>query len=123
MRSGIRVSWLALVAAGCLVAGCGDGDGGEASGEDLAAFCAAVEAVDGTDGTTEDAVVLDALAQFRRTAPPEVRGDVDLVTDNLILNDYPDGVEPSMEEASVEELTEAGSRLATYVEEHCGREA
>ncbi len=83
------------------------------------AFCAAIEALDRTDGTTEESIVLDVLDEVRRTAPPEISDAVDTASDTLIANNYPGGVEPGMQEASIEDTHAAGERLSAYVDEHC----
>jgi hypothetical protein len=87
--------------------------------EGIAEFCAAVAALDQTDGTTEDSVALAAFEAVRRTAPAEIRADVDLVVDTIIVNDFPSGVQPSMEAAPYEEHAPASARLGAYVEANC----
>ncbi len=82
-------------------------------------FCAAVKALDDTDGTTEDSIVLEAFDEMKRTAPDEVRDDVVLLSDTLIVNDYPAGADDSMTAAPVEVSAAAGDRLGAYVNENC----
>lgn len=86
---------------------------------DIDEFCAAVAALDQTDGTTDASVVLPAINELRGAAPAEIRDDVNLVSDTLIVNNYPSGVEPSMEAAPFEVLDHARARLGAYVEKHC----
>ena len=110
--------------------GCGDtsdGDvaaspptsGTEATAVDQDAFCAAVEALDQTDGTTDEAIVLDVIDELRRTAPSEIRDDVDIALVTLIVNNYPGGVEPDMVAASIEDSAAAGAWISAFVEERC----
>jgi|GEM_PF-1373995 len=82
-------------------------------------FCLAVTALDQTDGTTDPSVVLPIIEDLREAAPSEIQADVTLVSDTLIVNNYPSGTEPSMEAAPFDELDPARARLAAYVETNC----
>ncbi len=75
--------------------------------------------LDDTDGTAEASVVLAAIDDLRSASPAEIRADVDLVSDTLIVNNYPDAADPSMEVAPFDELDPASARLASYVEAKC----
>lgn len=101
---------------------CGeDGDPAESGrGDDIGRFCAAVEALDATDGTTEDRIVIDALEAMRQSAPAEIRDDVGLLADFAMLTDYPAAADDSMSAPSPEERIPAARRVSGYVEEHCG---
>ncbi len=113
---------LALVTLLAVTAGACGGDSDERAGdgpEDVAAFCAAVEALDGTDGTTQDDIVIAALEDMKRTAPGEVRDDVVLLADTLIVNDYPQAADDSMEAASPDAGRPASERLAAFVDANC----
>lgn len=83
------------------------------------AFCAAVEELDRTDGTTDSTVVIAAIDEMRRTAPAEIRDDVNRSLDSLVVSNYPDAADPSMEEMSLEEREAAANRMVAYVEQHC----
>ena len=85
----------------------------------LDAFCASVAALDETDGTTDAAVTLAAIDDLRNTAPDEIRVDIDLVADTLIVNNYPERAEPSMRAAPFDDLDPARARLASYVKQNC----
>lgn len=89
---------------------------------EVKAFCAALEGLDQTDGTTEASIALGAFAEVKRTAPAEVRDDVTVVSDTIIVNNYPTGVEPGMEAAPFDVLNPASERLAAYADEHCNAE-
>ena len=86
---------------------------------DLEEFCSAVAVLDQTDGTTDPAVVLPAIDSLRQTAPAEIRADVDLFSDTLIANNYPEGTTPSMTAAPFDDLNPASDRLGAYVETNC----
>jgi hypothetical protein len=86
---------------------------------DVEPFCAAAQILDQTDGTTDTATAVAAIDELRRTAPAEIRADVDLISDTMIINNFPDATDPSMRKASLEELNAAGARVGHYVDEHC----
>lgn len=86
---------------------------------DVEAFCAAVTALDQTDGTTDAAIAVAAFDELRRTAPAEIRDDVNLVSDTMIINNYPDAADPSMQKATLDEMNAAGARVGAYADEHC----
>jgi len=75
--------------------------------------------LDGTDGTTQDDIVIAALEDMKRTAPGEVRDDVVLLADTLIVNDYPQAADDSMEAASPDAGRPASERLAAFVDANC----
>lgn len=83
-------------------------------------FCAAVRALDATDGTTAQEEVLQALADMVRTAPGQVREDVRVLADNLIIDNYPSAVTAAMKRSSVAVGAAAGQRVGAFVEQHCG---
>lgn len=85
----------------------------------LEAFCDSIAVLDDTDGTTDASVVLTAIDDLRDTSPAEIRADIDLVSDTLIVNNYPDGADPSMEAAPFDQLDPARARLAAYVASNC----
>ena len=117
------MSLVAVAAASTAAAGCGEDTGaGTATSTptDLAAFCSSIEVLDDTDGTTEASVVLAAIDDLRDSSPAEIREDVDLLSDTLIVNNYPEAAGPSMEAAPVDELDPASARLASYAEANCG---
>lgn len=117
-----RLSSVAVALAATTAAGCGEETGDATTtptAGDLAAFCSSIAALDETDGTTEASVVLAAIDGLRSASPAEIRADVDLVADTLIVNNYPDEAERSMEAAPFDELDPARARLASYTEENC----
>jgi hypothetical protein len=85
----------------------------------VAEFCSAVEVLDQADGTTDAAIPVDEFAEVRRTAPAEIRDDAIVVSDNIIIYNYPSHVEPTMRETPVAETDAARARLGAYVDEHC----
>lgn len=118
----VRMSSVAVAVAATTFAGCGEETGGDTTTStegDLAAFCSSIAALDDTDGTTEASVVLAAIDDLRNASPAEIRADVNLVSDTLIVNNYPDATDPSMEVAPFDELDPARARLASYVEANC----
>lgn len=108
-----------LVAAALFTGACGGSDDAEGTPAGVEEFCAAVQALDRTDGTTDPDVVLDALEEMRRTAPEEVRDAVVLTSDRLIAAEYPDRADPSAEQGTPEQLRAASARLGGFVDEHC----
>lgn len=116
------MSSVAMAVAATTFVGCGEETGGGTTTStegDLAAFCSSIAALDDTDGTTEPSVVLAAIDDLRNESPAEIRADVNLVSDTLIINNYPDAADPSMEVAPFDELDPARTRLASYVEANC----
>lgn len=118
-----------LIAALVMISGCGsetatDGTGDRStttlSAAEIKDFCVAIKALDGTDGTTDESVVLEVLDDVVRTAPEPVREDVRTLTDNLIIDNYPSGKTESMKRSSVQDGAAAGQRLGAFVEQHCG---
>ncbi len=91
----------------------------EAPEKNLDRFCASLAALDQTDGTTETSVVLDAIDEFRESAPAAIRNDVNLLSDTLIVNNYPSSAEPWMQAAPFDQHEPASARLAAYVEANC----
>lgn len=87
--------------------------------DDLEEFCVSVAALDQTDGTTDPSVVLPRFDSLREAAPTEIRADVNLVSDTLIVNNYPNSADPSMEAAPFDVLDPARARNAEYVETNC----
>lgn len=119
----VRMSSVAMAVAATTVAGCGEETGGgttTSTAGDPAAFCSSIAVLDDTDGTTEASVVVAAIDDLRNASPAEIRADVDLVADTLIVNNYPDAADPSMEAAPFDELDPARARLASYAEANCG---
>lgn len=114
----LRVVLVALLAVAAPACG-GDSDEARGGQDDVQAFCDAVEALDATDGTTEDQVVIDALEDLKRTAPDGVRDDVVMLADTLLVKDYPDAADDSMEAARPEASRPASERLEAYVSRHC----
>jgi hypothetical protein len=100
-------------------AGASGGSATRATPEEIEDFCAAIEALDQTDGTTEAAIVLDAVEDVRRTAPAEIRKAVSVTSDTFVINNYPSAADPSMAKASPEELSSSAARLRAFVDEHC----
>lgn len=94
-------------------------DGAAAGAGGAPGFCDAVAALDETDGTTESTIALAAIEEMRRTAPAEIREDVRRSLDSLVLGNYPDAADASMEAMSPEEREAAAGRMTAYVEEHC----
>ncbi len=117
------MSSVAVAVAATAVAGCGEETGGgttTSTAGDLAAFCSSIAVLDDTDGTTEASVVVAAIDGLRNASPAEIRADVDLVADTLIVNNYPDAADPSMEAAPFDQLDQASARLTAYAETNCG---
>jgi hypothetical protein len=108
---------LALVGVGCGEDADPNGDAGDDNGDE--AFCAAVEALDGTDGTTDSSVVLAGFEEMRRTAPPDISDDVNKSLDHIVLGDFPEAADASMEKMAPAERQAAARRMAAYLEEHC----
>lgn len=87
--------------------------------EEVDDFCAALEALAQTDGTTEPEIAVEAFDAVRRTAPAEVRDDVRVVSERVIANNYPEWADASMEPPTPEEEEAARERVRTFVDEHC----
>lgn len=118
----VRMSAVALAVAASAVAACGEETAGgtnTSTSGDVAAFCSSIAVLDDTDGTTEASVVLAAIDDLRNTSPAELRADVDLVADTLIVNNYPDSAEGSMAAAPFDELDPARARVAAYAAANC----
>jgi hypothetical protein len=96
-----------------------EGSSTMATPEEIQNFCGAIEALDKTDGTTEAAIVLDAVEGVRRAAPAEIREAVRITSDTFVINNYPSAADSSMEKASPEDLSSSAGRLRAFVDEHC----
>lgn len=128
----MRLSHAALLLVAVTVAGCGEQSEGDAAADgthagseiapttgDLDTFCAAIAVLDTHDGTTEASIAVPAIEEARDAAPAAIRGDVELLTTTLIVNNYPSNAEPSMTAAPPDQLTPASGRLADFVEQNC----
>ena len=118
----VRMASVSMAVAATASAGCGevnDRATTTSTAGDLAAFCSSIALLDDTDGTTEASVVVAVLDDLRNASPAEIRAAVDLMADTLIVNNYPEAADPSMEAAPFDELDPASARLAAYAEANC----